>query len=202
MKKMKLLTLVMAVIVFISCSQEQQIEENLVAVSYETEMSQEEETCLNGPQIYHSIAVSEIARLKTRKTKLVEEIENGNEEATKELERVQHNLGIYEGLDEHILRIPVKFPRPPKGCFEPETYCRIPLDIIEGISITESIKIRKIEIKDIKNNIVGGGTELGESSCGPVELFKSDFTGNATMNITIEIEGFDKIMLPLSVSKN
>ncbi len=205
MKKMNVISVLSAFVILFSCSrQEQQIQEELEGVSAKTELDQEKDNYLFGLQIYHLIAVAEIVKLEKQKMELVVQIEEGNKKATEELESVQQSINKYEMLSENMLRIPRKFPRPPKGCINPEDKgCRIEIDLIQGIVLADGVELHKVEIKDSKNNVVGEGTKLGEDSLGqPVLLIKSDFKGSATMYFTIETKSVGKIILPLEVFNN
>lgn len=207
MKKMKFLSVLSVFVLLFSCSQQEtQASEELLAVNAKTEQNQDDDKCFYSVENYNAIAKRELSRLKEIKGGLVVEIEEGNDDAIDELERVQKEISQFENLSEDLfILVPPKRPRPPKGCLnDPEIQnCKIDIDLIESISYADGVKLHKVEIRDAKNNIVGKGTKDVEDCSGDRALLvKSEFKGNATMYFTIETEFSGLMVLPLAVFKD
>lgn len=180
---MNLIPLVSAIVIFISCSHEQQPQEELTAVTAKTEKI----AFINGPTLFRNIAEVELTKLEKQKLELIIQIEKGDEKSAKKLEDIQKEIETLNAFKKHmIFRLP-RIPIPVPCMGGKELNCKIDLNGIKGISLSEGVSVAQIIIKDSKNNIVGQNSGIGEGINGQrVILLKSELKGSGTMYITIE----------------
>lgn len=203
MKKMTSSVVFSSLLFLFSCAQhENNIVENLEAVQAQTEEYQEVDMYLNGPSVYLAGAEANLIKIQIRKRELITEIENGNDKAAEELERNQNLENNIEAFKKHMLvRLP-RMPRKPKGCKNPETNCRIDMTLVMGFTQHEAFKLKKIEIRDAKNEKIALQSKIMEDGNGnSVLAFESDSYEEATLLLTIESE-IGETLLEVPVSHN
>lgn len=209
MKKMNVISLFLSLFLLASCSHQEQLIEDqteLETAEKESKNREQESEYFFGPQIYHLIAETEIAKLEIRKIELIEEKENGNEEATGKLETIQQSLNKFMSLSESMALLG-KMPRPPRGCTNPEINCVFDISSILGITFVDIVEPSRvepprIEFTDSENNIVEGNIEIGETPLGePALLFDPEVTGNGKMIFTINTETLGEMTLEVGIFK-
>lgn len=209
MKKMNVIPLFLSLFLLASCSHQEQLIEDqteLETAEKESKNREQESEYFFGPQIYHLIAEEEIAKLEIRKIELIEEIENGNEEAPEKLEATLQSLDKFMSLSESMLLLGFpRGPRRPRGCETPDNpmyNCLFDISSIQWITHSDGVELRLVKFTDSEGNMVEGNIELGENPFGESALFfDPEITGNGKMIFIINTIDLGEMTLEAGIFK-
>jgi len=216
MKKMILSTLFLSSIVTLSCSNQEQLsQEEPTSVNTETSAlaaktsEVQKYDYLYGIEMYYSSAKIEINRLKTLKTKLVAELENGNKGVMEQIESIQKEIEKLNRFNESLLIIqkpkgPIG-PMPPQPCFVDEKSNCIPvlkLTAKTAIVLGPDLIVAEVAIIDQKNQKVRTAYLPVKDSYGQASFqIKSEFNGEGTMYTTFKTKTLGTITIPTPINR-
>lgn len=215
MKKMTLSTFILSVFIMLSCSnQEQPLNEALTSQEELTSMSaktleEQKYDYLYGIEMYYSSAEIEIKRLKTLKTKLVAELENGNKGVMEQIESIQKEIEKLNRFNESLLILPKPKgpigPMPPQPCYMDNRANCIPILTMTpktAIVLGPDLVVSDVAIIDQKNQTVRTEYQPVKDSYGQASFqIKSDFKGEGTMYTTFKTKAVGTITIPTPINR-